>query len=484
MGKFLVLNRQFNVLIVEDETDIFEYIESVFTSLGRNISITRASSRDEAIELLNNETNFFDYISLDLTMPAETGSFEKDPANGLAVLGTIVKTSSGTPVLILTATSTIEMIQEFLQFSHNVDIWGGGNYRATIEHLTKARIYELKDKLIDVYSEFSSIMAVEILSDGLELPIEHDRLIRFFVNHLKGCVAEVKAIGGGLSSAKVYSLNILDSSGNLIYRAICKCGPKKDIDEDAANYQTYINRLKPDATPRILGHHKFSAKSNSGVCYGLAENYNNSFFNVSSSDLIDELQNSITDMLAPWHSLKLQSRKSIKDIRRMLVKDDVAEELIKKYNLEDTAFTFEAELVYCKISCIHKDFHGENILLDVASSKATLIDYGDVSEGVCILDPLTLECSFLFHPSSKISTDWPTEENLSNWIDLDKFLDGCPIPEKIRFCRNWTNELGLGNRELAACLYSYALRQLKYPNTNKEIALKLINIAFSIYDIS
>lgn len=477
-------NRTFNVLVVEDDTELSGFIENTFHSKFQQINVVKAFSRNTAFEILDTGA-FFDYVTLDLSIPDIDGSFDTDASNGLAVLGKITEVSSGTPVLVLTGTSTVDMIQDFLSHSNLTDVWGSGSRRGTIEHLTKARIGDLTDKIHQISQDFSSSLNVELVTGTLTLPIKHDRLLRVFINSRDGSLGIIRQIGGGLSSAQVYSVHIQDSTGRTLHLAICKCGPKEDINFDAQNYDSYINRLKPDATPRILGHLEYSAGDSSGVFYGLAENYDASFFEASLQNELNEgLMQSIKQMLAPWHQNIIQNQKLIREIRAQLVSDATAERLIKEFDLTE-ALAFEAMTVICKTSCTHGDFHGENILLDIPSQKATLIDYGDVCEGVSIIDPLTLECSFLFHPkTSGALSDWPTETNLENWEDLEAYVEGCPIKDSIVFCRNWAVELGVGNRELAACLYAYALRQLKYEGTNKEYAISLINKAYRLYQQS
>ncbi|WP_172580285.1 response regulator [Vibrio harveyi] len=477
-------NRAFNVLVVEDDTELSSFIESTFHSKFQQVNVVKAFSRNAAFEILDSEA-FFDYVTLDLSIPDIDGSFDTDASNGLAVLGKITEVSSGTPVLVLTGTSTVDMIQDFLSHSNLTDVWGSGNKRGTIEHLTKSRIGELTDKINQISQEFSSSLNVELVTAALSLPIKHDRLLRVFINSLGANLGIIRQIGGGLSSAKVYSVHIQDFSGRTLHLAICKCGPKEDINADAQNYHSYINRLRPDATPRKLGHLEYSAGDSSGVFYGLAENYDASFFKASlQNELNEELMQSIKLMLAPWHQNIIQNQKLIREIRAQLVSDSVAERLIKEFDLTE-ALAFEAMRVICRTSCTHGDFHGENILLDIPSQKATLIDYGDVCEGVSIIDPLTLECSFLFHPkTSDALSSWPTETNLENWENLEAYVEGCPFKDSIVFCRNWASELGVGNRELAACLYAYALRQLKYEGTNKKHAISLINTAYRLYQQS
>lgn len=476
-------NHDLKVLIVEDEIDIANHLKNIFTTINSRVELTIADSRDQAIQFLNDSEMFFDFITLDLTIPASSQGFEKSPHNGLAVLGHCKDIAQGTPILIFTGTSTVNMMQEFLKFSHNVDVWSEGVCCPTIDHLTKTEFSNFRDKANKIVVAVKQLSDIELNCSNFTLTVEHDRLIRIFTKKHNGVSSNVKAIGGGLSAAKVYSVEIFDSHGQTIHKAVAKCGPMDDIEEDSVNYDRMISRLKPDVTPRKLDHIKFGAKSSSGVFYGLATDYDYSFFTATENKLISEnLKEYILKMMDCWYNSSSQVRIKIQDVRRALVKDSVADELYKTYKL-DWAEMFESNKIQSNKSCYHGDLHGENILLDVKNERATLIDYGDVSEGTSLIDPVTLECSFLFHPDAT-KYDWPTAENISNWEDIDKFVLGCPIEEEIRFCRNWSNKIKAGNRELAACLYAYSLRQLKYPETNKDIALNLIKASQRIYENS
>lgn len=356
-------------------------------------------------------------------------------------------------------------------------------------HLSKLKINLLNEIIEKIYITFSKILSVEIRpAQSLNLPIEHDRLIRIFVNSVGGSIGKIKQIGGGLSDAKVYAVEVDDIYGSRIYNSICKCGKHIDIDTDAQNYTKYINRLTPEASPRIFGHYQFGAKSSHGVFYGFAENHNDSFFKAMCEKRISqELFASIKSLFIPWHSASTYKNDTIANIRRMLVNDEKTEELIKKYDIEHCSKRFEKKSVTYKHSCIHSDLHGENILLNTESKKAVLIDYGDINEGAIILDIITLECSSLFHPSIKDYIelgDWPTDIDINNWNNEKNYISNCPFPDSVVFCRSWLKDLDIGNREIAAGLYSYSLRQLKYPETNKQVAISLIKKAYDLYELS
>lgn len=476
-------NHNFRVLVVEDEVDISDYIINIFTKIDDRVEITIAGSRDQAFNFLDDSNQFFDFITLDLKIPIENDSFEKSTTHGLAVLGRCRLKAQGTPLLVFTGTSTVDMIAKFLASSHNLDVWAEGRSRSTIDHLTKTNMGEFREKVTGIVNAVLNLSEIELNSCSGSLPIEHDRLIRVFSKNQGGSRAKVTKIGGGLSSAKVYLVHVTNETGAIVHSAIAKCGPMKDISEDAENYDSKINRLRPEVTPRKLQHIEFSAMSNSGVFYGLATGYDRSFFkSVEEGVITSTIRQCVSGMLDRWHDTSSEQRISIKTIRQNLVSDETSELLKERYGL-DWANKFEDNKVQANIGCFHRDLHGENILIDIASNRATLIDYGDVSEGPITIDPITLECSFLFHPATT-KYGWPTKTDIENWENLNKYIENCPIAEDIRFCREWAKNIGTGSRELAACLYSYSLKQLKYTDTNKEIALNLLQASRRIYNQS
>jgi CheY-like chemotaxis protein len=462
--------------------EVRKIIDSELKKISSRIEITYATSRDEAVSILNRGV-FFDYITLDLTIPVVLGSFEKDSKNGLAVLGSAKSLCPGTPILILTGTSTIDMISRFLDTSNNVDIWSEGISRPTVSHLTKSELAHLAQKVKPHILAVLRLSDVELSYSFENLPIAHDRLIRILAKKVEALTVYIDVIGGGHSNATVYSLVLNDAFGVELHRCVAKCGSRLDIDADCLNFDTHVVRLEPEATPRKIAHLRYGAGDSCAVFYGFAANYTYSFFSASKNDSVTEnIQQSLINILSNWHSKSVQQRKQIKDIRRSLLNDEHFDRLVATHKITD-AEEFESHYLQCNVSYIHGDLHGENVLVSAEKDCSTLIDYGDVQSGCSILDPLTLECSFLFHDKSPFS-DWPSLKALEKWSSVEDYLIDCPYSAEVRFCRKWIKALGVSNRELAACLYSYAIRQLKYSDTDKDKALLLIRISFELYDRS
>lgn len=121
--------------------------------------------------------------------------------------------------------------------------------------------------------------------------------------------------------------------------------------------------------------------------------------------------------------------------------------------------------------------HGQNVLVD-AEDRPMLIDFSDARLTSGCLDPITLELSPVFHPDANGARgDWPGAEQIGNWFDLDAYLVDCPIADYIRACRDWLWRVARSDGEVATVLAAYGIRQLKYKNTDHNLAKALIAAA-------
>jgi len=126
----------------------------------------------------------------------------------------------------------------------------------------------------------------------------------------------------------------------------------------------------------------------------------------------------------------------------------------------------------------HFDLHGLNVLV-CKGTTPIVIDYGSVALGPACVDPLILELSVLFHPSAEgLRKSWPTTKQAESWDDLGVFAGGTVIEPYIAECRNWAHEIAGRDSAVFATAYSFAVRQLKYPDTPHDIALKIATAAY------
>jgi len=363
-----------------------------------------------------------------------------------------------------------------------MDIWSEGRETGTILFLRKLDIDQCPEKLTPVSEAIERLSDVELDRGGMNLSLAEDRLIRIFARKFQGVRCVVSGLGGGLSGARVIRLRVTDSQGVQVRDAVAKLSTPSEVRRENDCYDYHMSRLAPSATPRKLATLEFGAHKLAGVFFSLADGFDESAFDVArkAPERSGAVILSVEGATAPWIDGVPETRKTVKEIRQRLLRDEYLNQVRETFNL-DWITDFEAREIQAKWACSHGDLHGCNVL--VSPAGVALIDYGDVADGPASLDPVTLELSLLFHPDAPARAGaWPSADQARSWGDLDIYLEGCPFPEFVRECRNWALRVGAGNREVAASAYSYIARQLKYVDTDKARALALLDGVRSFYD--
>jgi len=469
-----------HILLVEDEPEFVLETQQVFNELPGGVTIKVASSRGSAFDLLDRE--FFDLIVLDLKIPTVDGTLDADPMHGHAVFSHARRAAPGTPIFVLTGSPAEDFIPTLLKQQQQVDIWSEGRKIGTVDFLKKYQFDEFPKKLAPIVVAIEALSDVELDRGDLNLSIQDDRLIRIFAKKFGGTRCRVSQLSGGLSGAKVVRLRITDGGGARVHDAVAKLSSPSDVRDEAHRFDHLISRLDPQATPRKLATLDFGAGGLAGIFYGLADGFELSGFDLARNPT-DETSRAVENVevaTARWKDGVGQSRKRIRDVRQRLVSDEVLAGLTKAFGL-DWLTGFEAQEIQTRWCCIHGDLHGGNVLFAL-DGTVVLIDYGDVAEGPASLDPITLEMSILFHPQGGDLGGWPSLAQAESWGSIDEYIASSPVSEFVRQCRDWAERAGAGKREIAASAYAYLIRQLKYEETNKPLALALLRGVKAYYD--
>lgn len=472
-----------HVLIVEDDEDFVEEVSEIITGLpGRSI-IRVAGSRDDAYAVL--EDGFLDLVILDLRIPTVNNALDADPEHGHAVFNRVRSVAPGTPIFVLTGSPAEDFLAELvLRNNQQIDIWSERRKTSTILFLKKYDIDRCPDILTPVANAVERLSDVELERCELNLDLAEDRLIRIFSKKVQGVRCVVSKLGGGRSGAQVYRLRITDKNGVQVHHAVAKLSTTSDVQRESDRYDNYIMRLDPAATPRKLATLEFGAHAMAGIFFGLADGFEKSMFHIAgnSSEQSEVVISRLKVATARWIDGVPQERMSIRQLRQRVLSDEALDNIRRTFNL-DWIEGFEDREIQVRWACSHGDLHGSNVL--VSNEMVALIDYGDAGNGPASLDPVTLELSLLFHPDAPNNTGlWPSTEHTKLWGDLDTYLDVCPFPQFVRECRAWAISVAAGNREVAASAYSYLVRQLKYEDTNKVLALALLDGVRGYYDAS
>lgn len=460
------------ILVVEDDEDYIVEIKRAIAEAGGPAIPTFVTNRDDAVAKL--DSGFFDFAILDLRVPTAVGQTDFDPEHGKYVFHYVRKVSPGTKILVLTGSPSDDFTAPLLAQKHDSDIWSEGTKVDTVEFLKKIHIDQAPEKISRVVLAIHALSSIELITNGLNLSTGEDRLVRIFAKHFKAVTCSIYPIGAGRSGARPLRLRMFDETGALIHEAVGKLGDLSKMQDEDARYDKHVVLLPGAATPRKMRLLEFGAGALAGLFYQLASGHNDSMFKTMAKDdaLAAKAVAATAAALASWSNGKNQQRLTIAAIRERWVSNEWAAQLHRDYGLTWAA-EFESRHIQTCWCCVHGDLHGENILV-APNGGVLVIDYGDVGLGSAAYDPMTLELSAVLQDNPMLTTEWPTAERCRQWHDLDAYLVGCPIPEFVRACRAWSERLIVGRRELAACAYSYLLRQLKYQDTDKDRILALL----------
>ena len=473
----------FHVLAVEDNEDFVDELHTIIANLPITVEVRVAGSRDDAFDML--EEGFLDLVVLDLKIPTLSGALDAHPEHGHAVFNRIRKVAPGTPIFVLTGSPAEDFLSDLvLRNQQQIDIWSEGRKSGTIFFLKKYDIDKCPEILMPVAQAIAGLSEVEVQRNGLDLCLAEDRLIRIFSKKFKGMRCVASELGGGRSGARVFRLFVTNSQGAQVVNAVAKISTHSDVRREGDCYDNFVVRLDPAATPRKLATLEFGAHKLAGVFFGLADGFDQSAFDIagSSPDRSKMVVNSVKTATAGWVTGVPETRKEIGQLRRRALSDESLNQIRYEFDL-DWIDDFENREIQACWACSHGDLHGGNVL--VSADSVALIDYADVGDGPASLDPITLELSLLFHPDAPcMGSAWPSTEQAKAWGDLEVYIEDCPFPQFIQECREWAVSVGAGNREIAASAYSYLVRQLKYADTNKALALSLLDGVRSFYDAS
>ncbi|PWE15597.1 response regulator [Alcaligenes nematophilus] len=464
-----------NVLLVDDDPEYLATLHEIVTKLaGGGASLIGTSNAEHAIELL--KTDFFDFIVLDMSIPWSATDTADSPVHGMRVLTEAQTQVPGTPIFVLTgspARAYGEHVEDLLRGGARADIWGDSAERAVMCFNLKRDLRRFEDVLADYVGAYRAIRNVELDKGGLDIREGFDRLIRIFARSLDNISCSVSQITGGLSGTPVFRLQVADVQGNVTQGVVGKLGPIAKIMDEANRYDKFANRLPPEATPRKIRVQRWGGGSDAALFYQLAKGYEETVFSIISADgRIGHTVQELERLTADW--VRRTEQKLVSEIRREQLPDAQYDQIVETFGIQWTE-EIERILVRTSWACTHGDMHGANILVD-ENSRPILIDFGDMSDGPSSRDPITLELSALFHSDGPLrDSGWPGEAAQTIFVDVDAYLKDCPAAEFVRECRRWMTARSASKREPLAVAYSYLIRQLKYEDTDKKLAIELLD---------
>lgn len=457
------------ILLVEDDPTFGAFLNTELAQQERDINVHHIGDRDTALATL--AQGVWDLIICDLKIPAETGGLDAAVEHGLAVISDAQRVSPGTPIIVLSAFNTLEIAQRLLRNARQERIYGTPAGEPMLTFFQKS---ELDSCLLAAKHHAVELLRLgDIEVNGVDSDAER-RVLRVFASKHQGDRVRALAIGGGLSSARVLKAEAF-RGGAQVARVLARVTNSADADQEIAAYNQFVAPMLPIGlfTPR-MPETVIGAGSSVGVFYTLIGTGDVGLFHVLKNDvnlaanLVSHLQQGTT----AWSNAGVVTSMKVIDIRRAYIDDAVfgpVQNLLGGCRWADA----EARSIQVRRCPQHNDLHGLNVLVD--NDRPVLIDYADVGEAPSAFDPVTLELSAFFHPSGLGCRGSVRDKILSGgwWTGA---ADNTLAPF-VQRCRNWAGTVAAGDRERLACAYAYATRQLKYPDTDKELAAAIASTA-------
>ena len=466
------------VLIVEDEQHIATRLDERLGRLKPRIDTVIAGSRTSGIEAL--QSSEFDFIVCDLRLPPQDGGVDTDEAHGLAVYYEARNVCPGTPCLFFTGFGTSQSVLEQLSAGGAHDVLGTGESYGMTRLLSKDSFLDCVNRLESFNTEQANLEAIRIdlSSSTSSLDSFERRALQLRARSLGGTSIEASTLGG-LSGAQTLRATVKDDQGRTFGSYFAKIDLWPKMNQERENYRRYINPLlKMGGYPALGPEIEAGIGKREALFYQLADEYTESLFDVleGNEDEAIAIVEVLRDIFGPWAELSEKKVLRIRDLRVQRIGDSEFQPHRDALGSTEGFEEIEREMM---TSCQHGDLHGFNVLCN-ASGEAVVIDFGNVGPAPTCIDPIILELSILFHRDSPFrSNSWPTNKQAEAWFDLDEYLLGCPVPGFIRKCREWANERG-GPTDLPPVVYTEAVRQLKYEDTNRERALGIARAAMQM----
>jgi CheY-like chemotaxis protein len=471
------------LLIVEDD---LSYVKTVSLELKAEVSgleVHISNSRESAfLELDNYE---FDLILCDLKIPTVDGGLDEEIEHGLAVHGKARQVSQGTPIIFISAFGTVSITAKLIQQTNKEDVFGLGTGYQMIDFVEKA-IDDCVTKVKYFANEMGILDEIEV-SQGtanLSLTPSQKRILRIYARRLGGAIVHLTELGGGLSTARTLRVKVVDANGTNKALAVAKLNTLAKVEDEIKRFERHVApMLGPGACSFISSKVLAGAYNTGGVFYQLAEGYDSSIYSVLATNSANAVSviPKLKAIMVSWRD-GLQKQTTIGKIRSALVSDEDVQRFAQELAGIDWS-VFENSPVSVRECVRHRDLHGMNVLVSNSTSPL-LIDYGEVGIACGSIDPLTLELGILFHPKGKeLRGEWPNPAEARLWHDLEVYVARCPVKEFVKACREWAVYDAAGNKELYANAYAYAMRQLKYPDTDHGLAKAIISSAMEAFQM-
>lgn len=462
------------ILLVEDKVDFAETVEKSIRAID-GCEVSWKQSKASALDALGDEQ--FDVVLLDRRIPSSDGVLDDDPSHGWDVFQWIRVNLPGTSVWFLTATEDMDFSADVLNdYGHSGDIHSCGRADTVYRVFWKRRMTDCIAATRAFREEISRTDALSLSQTGepTNLRPGEERILKLFCRKHGGSSVETRTLSGGLSGARVLRVTVRNAAGQPILTSIGKIGNFKEIELERNRFGNEIARLLPGSKPQMTADIALGASSYAGVFYGVVGTEVSDLFGklAATPEEAVEVPGLLRENQAPWYAARDCGTVRVSSIRRHFISDvelDAVQAELHGIGILGVE-KLEVEVALC---VQHGDLHCANVLFD-DRGQPMMIDYPETGRTYASRDPITLELCTIFHAHAIDRMGWPTEEQGESWPDISVFAAGAPFEPYLLACREWAAANAGSEKEIWAVGYAFSLRQLKYDDTDKDLARAII----------
>lgn len=476
------MSSRLRVLVVEDDPDEAQAVEDACRRAidQPDMLVEVVGDASSAIDLLSSQD--FDLLVCDLAIPHTLHSLVPDRDEGLKVVQAARRTQPGLPIIVLSEHGKDpRILRRIIDEGGDADPYGMGVARQMIVPFPKEEFVACEEAIADSLGRSAGVASIPVTGPGAgALKVGEERAVQILARGAGGAAARVIRLDEGLSGAKVLRVSLAAEDGGHRGQIVAKIGVHERALRERKTYETAAFQLPPSLGAPLAKSIEAGAGRFAAIIYRDLEEHDRDLFQILAANPLEAgaVVESLRKQFRPIHERAAEKTFTLMNLRRRIVSRSdlaLAGDLARRIRALDGVSILGRECLQ------HGDLHGKNVLVNNEGAPM-LIDYADFGHTIGVLDPVTAELSAVFHPGAADARgDWPTAHRMSEYFDLEAYLDGCPFPDYVRSCRAWQQAVG-GKHEIAAVVLAYALRQLRYDDTDQELGSALIEAALEQVD--
>lgn len=463
------------ILLVEDDPTTAEDVVALLNVVS-GVRVTTCRDQAAALEIFSPDA--FDLVLCDVWIPpsqAESASSDI----GYALADSLAAAAPFLPVWFLTGEAWQREGMRRVEAGSEISL--GREQMPTRRYLSKDHADEMRERVRELLEALRALDEFDAIPAPGEEPVsrERHRLIASFALARGATRIRYAALSGGYTEAQTLQAQ-LQRGEHPIGQAFLKLDWFANSDSECLAYDEIAEgRLPLGSYPSRIAVLGGGGRGQQLVAYQLAEGSQPLFRLGLADEAVSNAIRAIPEVCKSWAESRSTQRIVVRDIiQKRLGRSDLAE--LWPSDLDEIMHVLDQEVLIYEAEQ-HGDLHGANVFVR-GTSDVILIDFAEAGRHSSVLDPVMLELGFIFHESTPLHGTWPTPEQALRWYDLEFYLEGCPLSGSIRALRDWSSLWAKGDDQVCATVAAQAVRQLKYPDADKSLAIAFTKGAFGMLD--